>query len=340
MSVLRRDFSSYFNDVKKAVPVKQKKDYSIPNSFELTYEDGKANVLIRFLPSNVNESVPFIENRKHFQKNSAGKFFVFDCASRFGLKCPLCAHNQIVYKDAKTDAEKKEAAKYATAFATKKYTSNIYVIRNDNAPETEGKIYRWTYGPQIMKKINTCMTGTSDLELGDVEPRNPFDWFEGANFTIKATQGQYGPNFDESKFSPLTTRLQKYDRSLIGKKDENGKPVIPYVDLTDEEIEVVNDNLLDLKPYETTQDAIDDYDTVCEKFEKFIGWKLRSDERKNKPADDVVRADFEAAPASTEDFIAATTPAPSFKKEESVVPEEALTASDDADDFIKSLANM
>lgn len=74
-----RDFSSYFTAIQNTAEPKHdassRAKYQIENVFKPVYKNGRAEVVMRFLPSHPNEFKPFIENRTHMYEYEPGKFF-------------------------------------------------------------------------------------------------------------------------------------------------------------------------------------------------------------------------------------------------------------------------
>ena len=97
---IQRDFSSYFTAVQNTAEVRdntKKQSYTVENTFKPLFKNGKAEVIMRFLPSHPNEFKPFIENRTHMYEYEPGKFFGCTCLEKFGISCPICDHNHKLY---------------------------------------------------------------------------------------------------------------------------------------------------------------------------------------------------------------------------------------------------
>jgi hypothetical protein len=77
-----------------------------------------------------------------------------------------------------------------------KYVANIYVIQDPKNPESEGKVFLYTFGPKILEKIKAC----SQKEFPDSVPFNPFDFWKGANFRLKIKNVKGQRNYDSSSF--------------------------------------------------------------------------------------------------------------------------------------------
>jgi hypothetical protein len=141
--------------------------------------------------------------------------------------------------------------------ARRRFVSNVYIVKNNNAPDTEGKVYRFEYGIQIMDMIRKAMTGYVDPEDGEVEGYNPFDWKNGANFIYKGVSGAKGPNIKDSKFGK---------RRIIS--DKNGK------ELTAAQIDEIESQLYTLDEYERKINESPDYNAIRGRFKNKLGYSL------------------------------------------------------------------
>ncbi len=250
---IKRDMSAFFNQVKEAVPEKtdrfERKSFAIEHVFTPTFKDGKTTVIMRFLPPNVNEYKWFVENRIHITQG-----FGIDCLQKFGKYCPICEHNHAVYVKYpdRSDPHRNELL---LPKAGQTFYSNVYIVRNDNAPETEGKVFRYRYGRQIMTLIKQVMDGYDDVEEGHIDGFNPLDWSTGANFNLVAEKGPMGPRYDASKFGKQRP-ICRYDRAA-------GK----FVDLTVEEQDEIERSLY-------TLDEIEKKEADCKPAEKFEDYVL------------------------------------------------------------------
>lgn len=254
-----RDFSNYFKAVEDTAPqvkaTTPKIKYKVEDVFKPVFKNGEAEVVLRFLPSHPNEFKPFIENRAHMYEYEPGKFFGCDCLEKYGVACPICDHNHKLYISGKYTKE--EARPLRLPAARRRFVSNVYIVKNNNAPDTEGKVYRFEYGIQIMDMIRKAMTGYVDPEDGEVEGYNPFDWKNGANFIYKGVSGAKGPNIKDSKFGK---------RRPIS--DKNGK------ELTVAEIDKIEAQLYTLDEYERKINESPDYNAIRGRFKNKLGYGL------------------------------------------------------------------
>ena len=251
--MIERNFDNYFDQIKNVAAKKSGSSFSIENEFVPKMINGECEVVLRLLPQPKTEASPFIENRTHSFKGTDGKWHVVDCLRKAGHKCPICDWNKAVF-----DAFPKEKAKdISKKKAKRQFVSNVLVVRNNADTTTEGKVYRFKYGIQIMEKILEKMADKNDADKGFIPGVNVFDYYKGANLIFKAKDSQYGPNPKDSYFG---------DQKPIS--DKNNNP------LTEEEIQAIDDGLFELKPCEKDT-SNETFEGVLGIYEKFVdGEKL------------------------------------------------------------------
>lgn len=311
---VKRDLSSYFTAINEtSAPVRSKPSYQIENLFKPTFKDGKADVVMRFLPSHPTEFKPFIENRSHLFKVAGDKWFGCDCLEKFGKECPICKYNRELYKT----LSKEEAGKLRLGNrASKKYISNVYIVRNDNAPETEGKVFRFEYGVSIMDKIRTAMAGFDDPDEGHVEGFNPFDWETGANFIYTGVMGAFGPDIKQSRFSKQKPLSDKNNRVL-----------------STDELDAIEAQLFTLDDCDRKEDQCDSFDKIVARYKEKTGIDLFPSA--SSPVADAMTASTQKV---TEN-VAPAAPAPKAPAPAPAAP-AAPAATDSEDDFFASLAAL
>lgn len=259
---IKRDLSSYFSSVLEKEQGQQqqqqftKREYKVENLFKPKLVSDSYEIILRFLPSHYSEHKPFIENRKHFHKVvNKDKWFVVDCAAKFGEKCPVCESNREKFKKYDKDV----AIQLSLGYANPEYISNVYIVKNDNAPETEGKVFRFKFGKLIMEKIVKAMQKKVDIREGEIPGINVFDPFEGADFKFTGVMNKgYIKQTDSSFYTK--SRISRFDRTIN-----------KFVEMTDEEIGEVYANLYTLDEYEVKQEEILPYAKIVEYYENLSG---------------------------------------------------------------------
>lgn len=316
---IKRNFDSYFTEIQataSTVNNTARKSYKIENAFTPVYKDGKFSVVLRFLPSHPDETKPFIANKTHMFKLPNDSWFGCDCLSKFGLPCPICEYNRDQFKK----FGKEEGKQRSFGKARDRYVSNILIVKNPNAPETEGKVFRFEYGAQIMKLLAEAMTDHEDPEAGMINGFNPFDWKNGANFVYEGVQGSNGPKLDSSHFGP---------QRPINRWDAASKQ---FIDLTDSEIDVIESNLYTLDEYDHKKDEVKDYQQILEFFEKKAGYPLFEN------AGSAASPATSVAAASAPSFADMDIPMAPAPKAAPAAPAPAAEVTD-TDDFFARLAD-
>ena len=158
-----------------------------------------------------------------------------DCPSSVGKPSPL---QDMYWKLKKSESVSQQ--KKADVFSRRhNYASLIQVIKDENAPELEGKILIWRYGVKIWEKINAELKPV----IGPAD--DPFNILNGKAFALYITQKGEWPNYDNSKFLE-THRIPL----VIPNVEEDGK-LVPILETTDKEVvfNYVKDNSPDLAKY-------------------------------------------------------------------------------------------
>ena len=159
---------------------------------------GNGYSVIRFLPAPNGEDLPFVKVYSHgFQ--GPGGWLLDGCITTINQKCPVCEYNTQLWNNG-TDSGKEQARKQKRKLT---YISNIYVVKDPANPENEGKTFLFKYGKKIFDKIMAAM----QPEFEDEESIDPFDFWKGANFKLKAKNVAGYRNYDSSEFANSSALL-------------------------------------------------------------------------------------------------------------------------------------
>ena len=158
--------------------------------------------VIRFLPAPDGEDLPFAKVYSHAFQGPGG-WLIDQCLTTINQKCPVCEHNSALWNNG-TDAGKEVARKQKRKLT---YVSNIYVVKDPANPENEGKVFLFKYGKKIFDKIMEAM----QPEYEDETPINAFDFWQGANFKLKAKNVAGYRNYDSSEFASVSPLLDDDD---------------------------------------------------------------------------------------------------------------------------------
>ena len=158
--------------------------------------------VIRFLPAPDGEDLPFAKVYSHAFQGPGG-WLIDQCLTTVNQKCPVCEHNSALWNNG-TDAGKEVARKQKRKLT---YISNVYVVKDPANPENEGKVFLFKYGKKIFDKIMEAM----QPEYEDETPINAFDFWQGANFKLKAKSVAGYRNYDSSEFASVSPLLDDDD---------------------------------------------------------------------------------------------------------------------------------
>jgi len=165
-------------------------------------KSGNGYAVIRFLPAPDGEDLPFVKLYSHAFQGPGG-WLIDQCLTTINQKCPVCEHNSGLWNNG-TDAGKEVARKQKRKLT---YISNIYVVKDPSNPENEGKVFLFKYGKKIFDKLTAAM----QPEFEDEEAIDPFDFWQGANFKLKAKNVAGYRNYDSSEFAPQSALLEDDD---------------------------------------------------------------------------------------------------------------------------------
>lgn len=241
---------------------------------------GKNNVyqsIIRFIPWHKDPKYHSIQEKwvSYLTDPLTNKGRYVDCPSSVGKPSPL---QDIYWKLKKSDSVQEQ--KLGDTFSRRhSYASLIQVIRDENAPELEGKILVWRYGVKIWEKINAELKPI----VQGVDKHDPFDSIQGKAFALVITKVSGYNNYDQSKF--IDKRIP-----LCIPSDKDGKKILTPINASSDKKYVfdwVKDNSPDLDKYayqEWDQDTFDYVNriivsvtgqgSISQKYDNLINKKL------------------------------------------------------------------
>ena len=165
-------------------------------------KSGNGYAVIRFLPAPDGEDLPFVKLYSHAFQGPGG-WYIENSLTTLGQKDPVSEYNTTLWNNG-TDAGKETARKQKRKLT---YISNIYVVKDPANPENEGKVFLYKYGKKIFDKLTAAM----QPEFEDEEAIDPFDFWQGANFKLKAKNVAGYRNYDSSEFTATTPLLDDDD---------------------------------------------------------------------------------------------------------------------------------
>jgi len=185
-----------------------------------TDKAGNGFAIIRFLPASDGEDMPFIKLYSHAFQGPGG-WYIENSLTTLGKKDPLGEYNRELWNsgdESLKDQVRKQKRKLS-------YYSNIYVVKDPGNPENEGKVFLFRYGKKIHDKIMDVVNGD---ELEGREGINPFDFWTGANFKLRAKKVAGYPNYDSSEFQDpgLLEDLDDAQLESIWKRQHELQPLV------------------------------------------------------------------------------------------------------------------
>ena len=132
-----------------------------------------------------------------------GGWYIENSLTTLGQKDPVSEYNTLLWNNG-TDAGKEQARKQKRKLT---YMANIYVVKDPANPENEGKVFLFKFGKKIFDKLTAAM----QPEFEDEEAIDPFDFWQGANFKLKAKNVAGYRNYDSSEFARPDSLLEDDD---------------------------------------------------------------------------------------------------------------------------------
>jgi len=240
-------------------------------------KDGYAEVRIRLLPS-MDTDIPYVKKYNHGFMGANAQWFIENCPTTIGEKCPVCENNRVLWNGTKADKDIASDRSRRMSIIL-----NILVIQDPLHPENEGKVFLWRYGKKLHEKI---MDKVNPKKGSVDEPVMVFDPETGADFKLKVKRTSFvnrqgktikSLNYDTSEFAPASK-------------------------LTAEQIKIVEENLIPLKEFIDPKD-FKSYDELLNLFEKKTGSKSSITASKELPEDKQPETDEEelSSPEGTQD---------------------------------------
>ena len=261
-----------------------------------TDKAGNGFAVIRFLPAPDGEDMPFVKLYSHAFQGPGG-WYIENSLTTLGKDDPVGEFNRELWNSG-DESLKEQVRKQKRKLS---YYSNIYVVKDPSNPDNEGKVFLFRYGKKIFDMIMEAVNGD---ELEGREGINPFDFWTGADFKLRAKKVAGYPNYDSSEFMAPGT----------------------LDDLDDAQLESI------WKREHSLQDVV-----AADKFKTYEQLKERLNRTLNlKAAAPAVAAPVAAGASETKPDISLP---PTFKKEAPVVSETTEEEEDDdVLDYFKKLA--
>lgn len=206
---LKKNRGSFQDLSKKLADEKKGGGYSNDDRYwEFKVDDaGNGFAVIRFLPAPAGEEVPFVKLYSHgFKDERTGKWYIENSRTTLGEPDPVSEANTELWNSG-LESDKKIARDRKRR---QNYIANILVIDDPKNPQNNGKVFLWKFGPRLFQKIE----GAMNPEFQDETPFNPFDFWEGADFKIKARKLDGQRSYDKSEFTDPSELFDGDDAAL------------------------------------------------------------------------------------------------------------------------------
>ena len=163
---------------------------------------GNGYAVIRFLPAPQGEELPWAKVWSHAFQGPGG-WYIENSLTTLGQKDPVSEHNRLLWNSG-SEADKEQARKQKRKLT---YIANIYVVKDPANPQNEGKVMLYKFGKKIFDKLTAAM----QPEFEDEEAIDPFDFWQGASFKLKAKNVAGYRNYDSSEFAAAGPLLDDDD---------------------------------------------------------------------------------------------------------------------------------
>ena len=197
------DFERLQKELEKQTSGKRD-SYEDPRFWSLERDKtGNGSAVIRFLPPVEGENEPAVRLFTHHFQGKGG-WLIENCPTTIGQKCPICEANNELWEESHGD-DSHPSRKIARDRKRKlNYISNIYVVSDPSNRDNEGKVFLYKFGKMIYDKI-LAVTNPSDPD----DPKfNPFNFWTGANFKLKAYIDSGYVTYKDSRFTNQAPLLE------------------------------------------------------------------------------------------------------------------------------------
>jgi len=265
-------------------------------------KSGNGYAVIRFLPAPDSEDLPFVKLYSHAFQGPGG-WYIENSLTTLGQKDPVSEYNSMLWNNG-TDAGKDAARKQKRKLT---YISNIYVVKDPANPQNEGRVMLYKYGKKIFDKLTAAM----QPEFEDEEAIDPFDFWQGANFKLKAKNVAGYRNYDSSEFARPSALLDDDDAmEAIWKKQSSLQEFV-------------------------AADQFKDYDTLKKRLDYVLGNK--GTPRFQDEESVMEELQFEAERRGTAPAVTST---PGDFDAENLVTSSSSSSDDDEDDALSYFARL
>jgi len=192
-SNLKKDNKSIFSKLQKQLEDSTKVGTVDERFWKLqTDKAGNGFAVIRFLPGDAEAATPWVRYWDHAFKGPTGQWYIEKSLTSIGQQDPLSELNSKMWNSG-IESDKGIVRQRKRNL---RYVANVLIVSDPSNPENEGQVKLYRFGKKIFDKIMDSM----QPQFPDETPVNPFDMWEGADFTLKIRKVEGYPNYDASAF--------------------------------------------------------------------------------------------------------------------------------------------
>lgn len=214
-------------------------------------DKGKGKCVVRFLPA--NDGDPFVELMTYSFNGPGGNFYG-NARQTIGEDDPVQIASINMFKKAKHEEDKDLKNKALKFLPKRNYYANVYIVKDEEEPDNEGKVFIYQFGPAIYKKLKEKI----QPEFDDEEPMDPFDLWDGADFIIRMVANE----IPDSKTGKKIV-VPNYDKSEFESPSE-------FMDGDEEKLEEIVDKTYDLSEF-IDPAKFDSFEKAAERFKTVTG---------------------------------------------------------------------
>lgn len=178
----------------EAVGGGEKKSYTDDRIWKFQRDkQGNGYAVLRFLPAAEGNELPWNRFWDHGFQGPTGQWYIENSLTSLGQEDPVGQLNARLWNSGH-EADKEKARNQKRRLH---YVANVLVVSDPANPHNEGRIMIYQFGKKIFDKLMDAMKP----EFQDEEPLNPFDFWTGADFKLKARVVDGWVNYDKSEFA-------------------------------------------------------------------------------------------------------------------------------------------
>ena len=214
-------------------------------------DKGKGTCIVRFLTPIEGDS--FVE-MKSYQFNGSGGNFWGNALQTIGEKDPVQLAAINAFKKAKAEGDERLRTEAKKFLPKSQFYAWVYVIKDEENPDNEGKVKIFQFGRQIYSFIEKAI----QPEFDDVDAMDPFDLWEGADFKIR----MIGKEIPDSRTGNKVL-VPNYENSEFARPSE-------FLNGDEDELEAVVEQTTNLNEF-ISPDKFKSFDEVAKLFKDATG---------------------------------------------------------------------